>query len=231
MLAATLLALALTADPNLPDFVDALEIGPADHFVAFDSGGKYRAEQLDAKRAKLAELRGRWTLKDDTVEVKLIGCTGPSCKDLKKDYRAHLELAADRALLIQSNAPGVLLESGAYYCHYQGCEKRIGVVLASKDAKPRTMNYLLDFLIDQNRPRNSTVVWWKRQPGDAGKTRIEYCTREAEKAKAGAAQVAADLATLPWIGKLEPAASAEAGCLWDVRVVVADDVVPAAKPR
>jgi hypothetical protein len=30
-------------------------------------------------------------------------------------------------------------------------------------------------------------------------------------------------------GKLAPTASAEKGCLWDVRVFVADDVAPPAK--
>src|SRR4051812_40752651 len=108
MLPLALLSLALSANagnPDLAEFVDSLEIGPADHFIAFDPGGKYRAEQLDAKKAKAAELRGTWTLKDDAVSVKVTKCTGPQCKELKKDYVAHLELAAERALLVDSNAP------------------------------------------------------------------------------------------------------------------------------
>jgi len=232
MLVAALAALTLSASPtnaDLAEFIDSLEIGPADHFVAFDNGGKYRAEQLDANKGKAAELKGHWSIKDDVVTVKLSACAGPQCKDLKKDYTAKVQLAAERALLIESTAPGVLLESGSYYCHYQGCEKRLGVELSSKDAKSRTMNYLLDALIDQNRSRNTTVVWWgPKMTTDAGKTRIEYCTREADKAKAGAAQVASDLAALPWIGKLDVAPSSEKGCLWDVRVFVADGVTPPA---
>ena len=143
-------------------------------------------------------------LKDDVVSVKLSSCAGPLCKDLKKDYTARIELAAERALLVESTAPGILFESGSYYCHYQGCEKRLGVMLVAKDAKMRTMNYLVDYLIDQNRPRKVTVVWaGKRLAADAGKTRIEYCSRELEKAKKGAQLVADDLAAIPWIGKLE----------------------------
>jgi hypothetical protein len=221
-----LLALTLGL-PSVQEVIDGAEIGPAQHFVAFDSAGKYRSEQLDAKGGKAAVMRGTWTLKDDVVSVKLSSCTGPACKDLKKDYTARIEIAADRAMLVESTAPGALFESGSYYCHYQGCERRVGVELLSKAAKARAVNYLADVLIDKNKPRNQTVVWWgKRLTTEAGKTRIEYCAREEERAKKGAQQVAEDLATLSWIGKLEPAVSADKGCLWDVRVFVADEVIP-----
>jgi hypothetical protein len=230
VLTTVLLALTLCADPKLADFVDGAEIGPTDHFIALDSFGKYRAEQLDAKGAKAAVMRGTWSLKEDVVSVKVSSCTGPLCKDLKKDYTARVELAAERALLVESTAPGILFESGSYYCHYQGCEKRLGVTIVGKDVKQRTLNYVVDHLIDQNRPRNITVVWAGRKlTTDAGKSRIEYCTREEEKAKKGAQLVADDLAALPWVGKLETSASAEKGCFWDVKVFLADSVAPPAR--
>ena len=74
--------------------------------------------------------------------------------------------------------------SGSYYCRYQGCEKRTGVELLSKEAKARTMNWLLDFMIDKNRKRDVTVVWWgKKLQTDADK-RIKQWSAELEKAKA-----------------------------------------------
>lgn len=70
------------------------------------------------------------------------------------------------------------------------------------------------------------MVWWgKKLQEDAGKSRIETCGRDPERAKKGAELLQADLAELPWLGKLEISPSAEAGCLWDVRVTIADDVV------
>jgi hypothetical protein len=230
MLVQALLALTVCANTPLFDFLDSSEIGPEDHFIAFDCDGKYRAEQLDKKGAKVAVMRGTWALKDDVVSVKVTGCNGTACKELKKDWSARIALTAERAMVVESSAPGVLFESGSYYCHRQGCERRVGVVLLGKGVKPRTLNHLLDYLIDQNRPRNTTVVWvGKKLDGDAGKTRIEYCTREEERARKAAQVVADDLAALPWVGRLEPSASAEKGCLWDVRVFVADDVTPPSK--
>lgn len=229
-----LLAVALAAAPiprpSVQDFVDGAELGNAEHFVAYDSAGKYRSEMIE-KKGK-TRVTGTWELKDDTVAVKTAGCTGPSCKDLKKDYTAKFQVTAERAMVVRSDAPGALLESGSYYCRLGGCEKRIGVVLVFKDVKPRTKHYLLDYLIDQNRKRDVTVVWLgDRLEGDAGRTRLEYCTRERDLAARGAKAVAEDLAQLKWVGRLEPAASEEKDCLWDVRVVLADDLEVPAKTR
>ena len=230
MHASLLLAIALAA-PSVEEFIDGSEIGNEAHYVAFDSAGKFRSEMIE--KAGKTHLTGSWALEGDTATVKATGCTGPSCKDLKKDFTAKVEVTADRAMVVQSTAPGELLRSGSYYCRMGGCEKRIGVVLVGKDAKARTLNYLLDHLIDQNRKRDMTVVWTgPRLTVDAGKTRIEYCTREKDSALKGAQFVAGDLAALKWMGeRLQPAASPDKDCLWDVRVVVADDVAVPAKQR
>jgi hypothetical protein len=225
---------------SVHDFIEGAEVGTADAYVALESKGKYHAEKID-KAAGKTVLKGTWKLADGTgkdegrlakVDVKIASCTGPACKELKKDYALDIELKAERAMTVKSTAPDPMFPSGSYYCRYQGCEKRTGVELLSKDAKPRTMNYLLDLLIDQNRKRDVTVVWWGRKlQTDAGKSRIEYCPRDTERAKKGAELVASDLATLPWIGKLDITETAEKDCLWDVRVYVGDDVLPPEKKR
>jgi hypothetical protein len=223
---------------GVQDFIEGAEVGTAEAYVALESKGRYHAEKVDKSKGNTV-LKGTWKMKDGSgeaktghVDVKVASCTGPACKDLKKDYALDVELQAERAMTVKSTPPDSMFPSGSYYCRYQGCEKRTGVELLSKDAKPRTMNYLLDFMIDQNRKRDVTVVWWgKKLSGDAGKTRIEYCARDGERGKKGAELVAGDLATLPWVGKLEPTESADKECLWDVRVWIADDVAVPEKKR
>lgn len=231
---------------TVQDFIEGAEVGTAEAYVALESKGRYQAEKVD-KAAGKTVLKGTWKMKDTGaglkengldqklghLDVKIASCTGPACKDLKKDYALDVELQAERAMTVKSTPPESMFPSGSYYCRYQGCEKRTGVELLSKDAKPRTMNYLLDFMIDQNRKRDVTVVWWgKKLTSDAGKTRIEYCPRDAERGKKGAELVAADLATLSWVGKLDaPTETADKECLWDVRVYIADDVAVPEKKR
>jgi hypothetical protein len=119
-----------------------------------------------------------------------------------------------------------MLPTGSYYCRFQGCEQRIGIELRSKNAPASAMNYILDFSIDKNRKRDQTVVWWgKKLQTDAGPSRIETCARDPERAKKGAELMQADLAELPWLGKLEIKETEDKDCLWDVRVTVADTVV------
>lgn len=231
MLIAPVIAVLLGAG-LLPtqEFIEGAEIGTAEQFVAFESHGKYHAERAD-KKAGTTVVRGTWALKGDTVEVKPGTCKGPACKDLNVPFSADVTVVAERAMTIRAKQGNAPLSSGAYYCRYQGCEKRTGVELLSKGAKAGTMNYLLDSLIDKNRKRDVTVVWWgKKLQDDAGKTRIEYCTRE-ERGKKGAELVAADLAELPWVGTLTPVASAEKDCLWDVRVYIGDETALPAKVR
>ena len=45
------------------------------------------------------------------------------------------------------------------------------------------------------------------------------------------AEVQKDLAELGWLGKLDIAESKSADCLWDVRVLLADDAAPPQKQR
>ncbi|MBL8949751.1 MAG: hypothetical protein JNK82_03180 [Myxococcaceae bacterium] len=224
---------------GVQDFVEGAEVGTAEAYVALESKGKYHAEKIDKAKGNTI-LKGSWKFKEAPsdeknghADVKVATCTGPACKDLKKDYALDFELQAERAMTVRSTPPDSMFPSGSYYCRYQGCEKRTGVELQSKDTKPRTMNYLLDSLIDANRKRDVTVVWWgKKLSEPAGKTRIEYCAREGERGKKGAELVAQDLGTLAWLGKLDaPVESAEKDCLWDVRVFVADDATVPEKRR
>jgi hypothetical protein len=75
------------------------------------------------------------------------------------------------------------------------------------------------------------VVWWgKRTPEKLAATELAWCTRDAERAKKGAEQVAKDLAALEWLGELTPKPSADKDCLYDVQLTVKDDAeLPAKK--
>jgi hypothetical protein len=230
MLTALLLSLACVT-PNAEDLIDGSEIGNAEGFVAFESHGKYHAEKIDKAKGNTV-LRGAWTFADGVVDAKPTSCKGPACKELNKPYKAEIEAVAERALLIKSIPADTMLPTGSYYCHYLGCEKRTGVELLSKNAKANAVGYVLDSLIDKNRKRDVTIVWWGKKLADnVAKSSIQYCPRELERAKKGAELVAGDLAELPWVGKLEITPSAEKDCLWDVRVLLADDLTPPAKTR
>lgn len=209
------------------DFMEGAEIGDATRYVAFESHGKYHAEKSDKEKGQKSILKGTWAFSNETtLEAKTASCGGPECKALKHNYKVEVSVVAERAMTLKSVPEEPLLPSGSYYCRFQGCEQRIGVELKSKNAAASTLNYLTDFLVDKNRKRDLTVVWWgKKLQAEAGKSRIETCGREPERAKKGAELVQGDLAELPWLGKLEIVASEEKDCLWDVRVNVADDVV------
>ena len=230
MLTALLFAIAAAA-PNPEDLIDGAEIGNAEGFVAFESHGKYHAEKIDKAKGNTV-LRGTWVMKGEVVEARPVTCTGPACKELNKPYKAEVQAVAERGLLVKSIPSDTLFPTGSYYCHYLGCEKRTGVELLSKNAKAGAVNYTLDFLIDKNRKRDVTIVWWGKKLADTlARSSIQDCSREPERAKKGADQVAADLAELPWVGKLEISESPEKDCLWDVRVLLADDLTPPAKTR
>ncbi|MFL5318538.1 MAG: hypothetical protein ACJ790_02705, partial [Myxococcaceae bacterium] len=154
---------------------------------------------------------------------------GPACAALGKGFRAQVDLVAERAMTVKS-APNNPLSSGSYYCHYQGCEKRTGVELVTHAGRPVVMKYLVDFLIDKNRSRDVTVVWWGKKIDEKVPTsHVSYCEREGDRGKKGAEQVAKDLGELPWLGKLEPKQDPDKNCLYDVRVFVADDASLPAK--
>ena len=200
----------LSATPQ--DFMEGAEIGDATRYVAFESKGKYHAEKngKDNKGPKTV-LKGTWAFTSDSVlEVKTGSCAGPECKALSHPYKAEVNVVAERAMTLQSTPEEAMLPSGSYYCRFQGCEQRTGVELKSKNVRAATVNYVTDFLIDKNRKRDATVVWWgKKMQEEAGKSRIETCGRDPERAKKGAELVQGDLAELPWLGKLEIGPTAE----------------------
>lgn len=222
---------AMLLNVGVQDFLEGAEIGDANGYVALETGGRYHAEKVD-KTAGKTVLKGSWALKGDTFLIKAITCSGPSCKELKKDFQAQVHVVAERAMVVKSTPDDSMLPTGSYYCRFQGCEKRFGIELLSKNAKALTMNYLLDYLIDKNRKRDVTVVWWgKKLQVAAGKTRIETCQREPERSAKAAELVAADLKELPWLGPIEITPSADKNCTFDVRVYVSDETALPAKAR
>jgi hypothetical protein len=239
-----LLLLLLTA--GLQDHFEGTELGTAAQHVAFRPGGRYVAEQKADGGVTHAE--GTWSLDAGTVDVAVTSCTGTACDAFGKAYRASLSDVTERVLLV-SSAPHAALESGAYYCRYQGCRRRMGVELVSHKAAG-AVRFLHDWLIDKNAERDAahatralagsswfesvddasqqdlTVVWEGAVPKAAGRTtRIMTCARDPALAQRGADLVEKDLAGLAWLGKVER--KAEAGnCLYDVQVVISDDAVP-----
>jgi len=214
---------------SVQDHLDGAEIGDANMSLTFETGGKYVAA-TEAKDKTVA--KGTWVVTGDSVEVKVASCKGPQCATVGKSFKADITLVAERAMTVRSNPPDAPLGSGSLYCHYGGCEKRVGVLLVTHAAKAPVMKYLLDYLIDKNVAAggSKTVVWWgKKVPDKVPATTITWCTREADLAKQGAEQVARDLAGLAAIGPTTPAASKEKDCLWDVMVTVGDDTPQPAK--
>ncbi|HEY8212175.1 MAG TPA: hypothetical protein VIG99_32055 [Myxococcaceae bacterium] len=215
---------------SLQDHLDGAEIGDANVTIAFESGGKYRVETEGKDKT---QVKGTWAVQGDSLEVKVASCKGPACATLGKSFKADVTLVAERAMLVRASPPDGPLTSGSYYCHYGGCEKRIGVLLLSHGARPPVMKYVLDHLIDKNVSAGGsrTVVWWgKRTPEKLAATELTWCTRDGERARKGAEQVAKDLAALPWLGELTPKPSEDKECLHDVQLLVKDDTeLPAKK--
>lgn len=211
--------LVVSALPTPADFLEGSEVGDANQSVALRSKGAYEGT------ASKTTVTGAWTIADDTLTVTAKDCKGPACDALKKDFTAKVSVVAPRAMVLQSTAPAPLLQSGAYYCHYLGCEQRIGVVLVSQLPR-RVMNAVEDALIDQNRGRNATVVWIGDKAAEPSpETRIELCSRDAERAKKGVELLKADVKkALPWIGAPKVVETPVSDCLWDVRLVVSDSV-------
>lgn len=219
-----LLSLRLILAISVQDQLDGTEIGDAVQYVAFQSGGKYVAERDDKKAGKTAA-HGTWSVDGNKLTVKITGCKGPACKELGQGFSSDIDIVAERALTVNTTPNTGPMTSGSYYCRFQGCEKRTGVEIVTHAGRPVVMKYLVDFLIDKNRSRDVTVVWWGKKLADKQPvSKIEYCNREPDRAKKGAELVAKDLGELSWLGKLEPKPSAEKSCLYDVRVFVADDV-------
>lgn len=231
MLTTALLALSLSQLPSVQDFIDNTEIGDAKQYIGLRSRGVFEGHAVDKAKGDTS-VSGTWKLKGDTVEVKATGCKGPGCKDLKKDWTAKVGVAAARAMTVDSSAPAPLFPSGSYYCHYLGCEPRIGVEVISKGANLRALHAVEDALIAKNVGRNTTVVWIGQRPeGETAKSRIETCGRDPEKAKAALETLKGDLASAPWFGEYTVVEAPAKDCLWDVRLFVRDDITPPAKQK
>lgn len=218
------LVLASLLAVSVQEHLEGAEIGDATQFVAFRTGGKYYGEREDG--AGRTVVRGSWRIDGQRLTVKVSSCKGPACRTFGKPWSAMVAVVAERAMTVRSEGESPPLSSGSYYCRSQGCEKRIGVELVSHRRRTDVMQRLLDFLIDKNRTRDVTVVWiGAERPAPQPRSSIEWCTRDEARGKEGAQLVAADLATLPWFGKVTPT-RAKGDCLFDVRVVVGDEVTP-----
>jgi hypothetical protein len=224
----THLVLALLAAASVQEYLDGTEIGDKSQSLSFQNGGKYLSERDEGKAGKTTS-EGTWRVEGNKLAVKVSSCKGPACKGpFGQGFDADVTVTAERAMTVRSATADSPLATGSYYCHHNGCEKRLGVLLQASRMRPAVMKQLLDFLIQKNFPRNVTVVWWgKKLPEKQAASSITWCTREEERGKKGAELVAGDLAELPWVGKLEPQAG-EADCLYDVRVVFADSTEPPA---
>jgi hypothetical protein len=226
-----LLTLSLSQLPTPIELIDNAEIGDATQYIQLRSKGAYEGQLVNKAKGNTI-VNGTWKMNGDTVEVKLSGCKGPSCKDAKKDYTAKVTIAAARAMLLQSTAPAPFFQSGSYYCHYLGCEPRTGVEILSKGANLRAMHAVEDHLIGKNRGRDLTVVWiGQRTETDTTKSRVELCGRDLEKAKKGLETLKADLAEAPWFGDITVVEEPAKDCLWDVRLFVRDDLHPPVKSK
>src|SRR5262245_42881294 len=148
MFAQFLLGISLAI--SVQDHLDGAEIGDATMTIAFESGGKYRAEEGKTVA------RGTWVVQGDTVEVKVPGCKGPACDRLGKSYKADVSVPSERVMTVRSSVPEAPLAYGSYYCHHGGCERRSGVLLLTHSAKPLVMKHVLDRLVEQNVSRGGS---------------------------------------------------------------------------
>lgn len=226
-----LLTITLSQLPTPMDFIDNTEIGDAKQYIGLRSRGVYEGHLVDKVKGETV-VKGSWKMNGDTIEVKATGCTGPACKEAKKDYTAKVGVAAARAMTLLSTAPAPFFPSGSYYCHYLGCEPRVGIEVLSKAANLKALHAVEDHLIERNKGRNSTVVWiGPRTDTDTTKSRIEVCGRDPEKSKAALAELKADIALATWFGEVTVVEAPAKDCLWDARLYVRDDVQPPPKSK
>jgi hypothetical protein len=209
---------------SVQDQFNGAEIGDATQFVSFRTGGSYYAERRE--RSGRTQVKGTWRVRGERIEVKVSSCRGPSCDELGKPWSADVAILAERAMTVRADVANSALPSGSYYCARGGCEKRIGVELVSHSQRMDVMNRVLEFLIDKNRSRDVTVVWIaKERIAPQQQTRVIWCARESDRAKNGAELVMADLRELGWVGRPR-LAHGPSDCLYDVRVIIGDDVQP-----
>jgi hypothetical protein len=228
----TLLLLVLAqGNQSVHDWLEGAEIGDREQSMTFSSKGGYRAERHDALGQTQA--RGAWKLNGGTLTVTVSSCKGPHCKTFGVSFTAEVSVVGERALTVDPSPSDVPFARGSYYCHHQGCEKRIGVRLVAHSAPSPALRAVAERLVDRNVGRNTEVVWWApRMDAPAERSSVLYCPREADAARKAADTVLADLAGMDWLGPLTPTAATDA-CPWDVQVTVGDSVAmpePASQP-
>lgn len=218
------LLLLAQGNQNVHDWLEGAEIGDREQAMTFSSTGRYRAERRDAAGQSLAH--GSWKLSGTTLRVTVTSCKGPHCKTFGKSFRAEVQVVGERALTVDPTPADVPFARGSYYCHHQGCERRVGVRVVAHSAPTSLVQAVTDRLIARNVGRNTTVVWSTPALGTGLEhSSVEYCPAGGTLAQQGAQATAADLAGLDWLGPLNPAA-ATTNCLWDVQVTVGDSVAP-----
>ena len=222
MLPTLVLLVLAQGNQSVHDWLEGAEIGDRAQSMTFGSQGGYRAERHDALGQTQA--RGVWKLSGGTLLVTVGSCKGPHCKTFGTSFTAEVAVVGERALTVDPKPGDVPFARGSYYCHHQGCEKRIGVRIVAHGAAAPALRAVADRLIDRNVGRNSEVVWWApRMDVAAEQSSVLFCPREADSARKAADTVVADLAGMEWLGALAPAA-ATGECLWDVQVTVGDAV-------
>jgi hypothetical protein len=243
------LVLAIVLSAGVQQQLEGGEIADGPFHLQFNPGGKYKAVKHD-KAAGPTTADGTWAVTGATVEAKVAECKGPACKEFGDGFKGDVTMVAERAMTLKVTSATAAPKSGAFYCRYQGCARRHGVLVTGKDAKPVALRYLIDFLIEKNRsrdpkthaeralagsswvepadedkPSEQTVVWLGEPLTEAqGETSLTYCKRNEAHAKKAADLLAKDLGELSWVGRPVPKPSADASCLWDVQVVVGDGV-------
>ena len=219
----TLVLLVLAqSNQSVHDWLEGAEIGDREQSMTFASKGGYHAERKDA--LGLTQARGAWKLNGGTLAVSVNSCKGPHCKTFGKSFTVEVAVVGERALSVDPTPSDVPFARGSYYCHHQGCEKRIGVRVVTHAAPAPAVRAVAERLIDRNVGRNTEVVWWAPPMETAADvSSLLYCPREADAARKAADTVVADLAGLEWLGPLTPTA-ATGECLWDVQVLVGDAV-------
>ncbi len=220
------LLLLAQGNQNIHDWLEGAEIGDREQAMTFSSTGRYRAERKDAAGQTLA--RGSWKLSGSTLSVTVSSCKGPHCKTFGTSFSAEVAVVGERALTVDPTPADVPFARGSYYCHHQGCERRVGVRVVTHTAPAAAVQAVTERLIERNVGRNTTVVW--STPGVGAPlehSRVQYCPSGGELAENGAQATVMDLAGLDWLGPLQPTA-ATSDCVWDVQVTVGD---AASRPR
>lgn len=243
------LLLAIVLSAGVQQQLEGGEIADGPFHLQFNPGGKYKAVKHD-KAAGPTSADGTWAVTGATLEAKVAACKGPACKEFGEGFKAEVSMVAERAMTLQVSTATIAPKSGSFYCRYQGCTRRFGVLVTGKDAKPMALRYLIDFLIEKNRsrdpkthaeralagsswvepadedkPSEQTVVWQGEPLTEAqSASSLTYCKRDEARAKKAADQMAKDLAEVPWVGRPVPKPSADATCLWDLQLVLGDGV-------